>query len=253
MSQTSYSQTSFEMTGFDRPFRGGPQPNVGQSERLISVTAGALIALWALDRRPLWALTGLAVGGSLLYRGLTGHCSVYQSLGLNSAENGGRREQPPAIPAQQGERVECRITIAAAPDVLFRRWRKLSDLPQIMSHLDSVEELDERRSRWTVEGPLGIPLEWEAEILNERPNELISWRSLPGGSLDTAGSVRFEKGALENTTEVVVNMKYDPPAGKLGVWAAGALGSGLKRQLDEDLQKFKDHVEGTSLPLPTTK
>jgi uncharacterized membrane protein len=61
--------------------------NVGESERLTSLLAGGLIALFGMRRLSLTAL-GLALGGGyLLYRGLTGHCPVYRALDISTAKS----------------------------------------------------------------------------------------------------------------------------------------------------------------------
>ena len=107
------------------------------------------------------------------------------------------------------------MIIQREAEELYDAWRHFKGLPDFMSHLQSVEEIDERRSRWTAEGPLGTTITWEAEIINERPGELIAWRSVEGSAVDTAGSVRFEPSG-EAATQVIVNLKYNPPAGKAG-------------------------------------
>jgi uncharacterized membrane protein len=223
--------------------------NVGETERLLSIAAGGLVLLRALEAKPLGALFGLLAGGGLVYRGLSGHCSLYQRLGIDTsgaAKQGDHAAR--GVAAQQGERVECSVVIHAPPTTVFQRWRRLSHLPEILRHLDSVVELDSVRSRWTVSGPLGTALEWDAEIINEKPNELIAWRSLPGGSLDTAGSVRFQPRDNQRATELTVNMKYDPPGGQLGAWVADVLGAGLAAQLRDDLAAFKRQVETQAEP-----
>src|SRR5438034_10305159 len=83
-----------------------------------------------------------------------------------------------------------------------------------MSHLQSVKVLDDKRSHWVAKGPIGSDAEWDAEIINEIPNELIAWRSVDGSTVDNAGSVHFLP--LRGGTEVRVILRYYPPAGKLG-------------------------------------
>jgi uncharacterized membrane protein len=111
-----------------------------------------------------------------------------------------------------------------------------------MSHLKSVEEIDDRRSRWTAEGPFGMSITWEAEIIGERPGELIAWRSIDGSVVDTAGSVRFEPSG-EAATQLTVNLKYNPPAGKAGAKIAQLFGANPDQQIVEDLQRFKKIME----------
>ncbi|MDZ4779109.1 MAG: SRPBCC family protein [Planctomycetia bacterium] len=217
--------------------------NVHEGERILSVASGALVLLCALDRRPLGALTGFLIGGGLVYRGLTGHCQLYDKLGISTAPNAEMR----GVPAQHGERLERQLVIQAPPEKVYKFWRELSNLPSVLTHVSSVVQLDERHSRWKAETPHGTTLEWQAEIITDEPNRLIAWQSLPGGSLSTAGSVRFEPLGKGEQTRVTLNLKYDPPGGKLGVWVAKALGVDLLTDLNEDLRAFKQQMETPSV------
>jgi uncharacterized membrane protein len=95
---------------------------------------------------------------------------------------------------------------------------------------------------------LGKTVEWDAEIFNDVENELIAWRSLPGGDVATVGSVRFAPPENHRGTRVTVNMKYDPPAGKVGVWAASMLGADPDSEIQEDLGRFKQMMESGEAP-----
>jgi uncharacterized membrane protein len=215
--------------------------NIHESERILSVASGALVLLCALDRRPLGALMGFVVGGGLVYRGFTGHCQLYDKLGISTAPDPEMR----GVAAQHGERLERQLVIQAPPEKVYKFWRELSNLPSVLTHVSSVVQLDERHSRWQAETPLGTTLEWQAEIINDEPNRLIAWQSLPGGSLSTAGSVKFEPQG-SNQTRLSLNMKYDPPAGKVGVWVAKALGVDLLTELNDDLRALKQRMENSA-------
>jgi hypothetical protein len=64
----------------------GREVNVGDTERSLSAIAGGGLLLVGLSRLSLTSLLGIAVGGALLYRGLTGHCRVYEALEMTTAE-----------------------------------------------------------------------------------------------------------------------------------------------------------------------
>jgi uncharacterized membrane protein len=72
---------------------------------------------------------------------------------------------------------------------------------------------------------------------------MIAWQSLPGGQLETFGSVRFKRLGYGRGTAVAVSLKYQPPAGKIGASVASFLGGGLKKGLEEDLRRFKGFME----------
>ena len=131
---------------------------------------------------------------------------------------------------------------------LFAMWRQLDRLPRFVEHLKEVRMLGDGRSHWVAEAPLGMSVEWDAEIANERDGELIAWRSLPGSDVITAGSVHFTPAPGNRGTEVRVALKYDPPAGKLGGWVASLCGEEPGQQVRVDLQRFKQLAESGQIP-----
>jgi uncharacterized membrane protein len=121
-----------------------------------------------------------------------------------------------------------------------------------MSHLESVTRLDPegKRSRWVANGPAGVPIQWDAEIINEEPNRLIAWRSLGGADVDNAGSVRFID-ACERGTVLNVVMDYIPPAGRVGAMVAKLFGRDAEQLIRNDLRQFKQRVESGEIQVPS--
>lgn len=152
-----------------------------------------------------------------------------------------------ALGGPRGIRLEEAITIWSTPDDLYDRWRRLTDLPRFIPHLESVEMIDDCRSRWTARGPGGVRVTWEAEIINEIDPHVIAWRSLPGSEVASAGSVRFVRQSRGGTTMTVM-LQYDPPGGKLGGWVAWLAGSAPEQSLREGLRAFKRMAETGELP-----
>ncbi|HEX6963168.1 MAG TPA: SRPBCC family protein [Lacipirellula sp.] len=216
-------------------------PNVDYKERILSSLAGALLTAYGLSSGKRGSLLMAGLGGALLHRGMTGHCYLYNALGVNTA-----KPQPATvIPAGRGDRVEQSIVIMREPAELYSFWRELENLPKVMTHVKSIEPVDRVRSHWAADGPLGKQVEWDAEIFNDVENELIAWRSIPGSQVDTAGSVRFEPLGVGRGTKVTVNLKYDPPAGKVGAWVASILGRDPENMIADDLRRFKALLETT--------
>ena len=85
--------------------------------------------------------------------------------------------------------------------MLYALWSKFENFPQFMSNVLEVRNLSDNRSHWTVAGPAGIPVEWDAEITKMVPNELIAWKSLEGSTVPNAGYVLFEPND-DGTTEI---------------------------------------------------
>ncbi|MCU0495636.1 MAG: SRPBCC family protein [Chloroflexaceae bacterium] len=139
-------------------------------------------------------------------------------------------------------------TINKPADELYRFWRDFTNLPQFMKHLEAVTVLDERRSHWVARAPVGMTVEWDAEIVDERPNELIAWRSLPGAQVENSGSVRFVPAPGNHGTEVRVRLEYKPPAGAVGVAIAKLLREEPTQQVEGDVRRFKQLMEAGELP-----
>jgi uncharacterized membrane protein len=212
--------------------------NVGRIERWASAIGGGLavatgIAL-AQKRGQVWSAIGMGLAGAaLIKRGVSGRCEMYAALGVDtSAQDEERR----------GIRVEKRVTINRPRAELYSYWRKLENLPNFMQHLESVRQFGDGRSHWVAKAPTGT-VEWDAEIINERENELIAWQSLEGADIPNAGSVRFED-AGAGTTEVKVAFDYNPPGGQVGATVAKWFGEEPEQQVEDDLRRFKEVMEG---------
>jgi uncharacterized membrane protein len=144
---------------------------------------------------------------------------------------------------EAGIRLQHAITIDRPARELYDFWRDFTNLPQIMDHLESVEVLDGNRSHWKVKGPAGSTVEWDAEITEDRPGELIAWRSLEGADVDNVGSVRFVPAANDRGTVVRIDLAYDPPAGRVGATIAKLFGRGPGQEIRSDLRPFKQLME----------
>jgi uncharacterized membrane protein len=217
-----------------------PSVNVGDKERLFSMLAGGALGLYGLSRSSLGGLGLAAVGGSLLYRGMTGHCAMYQAMGVCTATP---RGSATSVRAGHGIKIDESIIVARDAATLWRYWRKLENLGRFMQHLHSVEEHDDRRSHWVACAPLGYRLHWEAEIINEKENELIAWRSVDGSDVDTAGSVHFRELPNGRGTEIRVILKYDAHAAQIAEPLARMMGESPQQQIHEDLRRFKQVME----------
>jgi uncharacterized membrane protein len=222
--------------------------NVGRHERLLSATAGAALAGLGVKRGGVLGALGALAGGVLLYRGISGYCPVYGALGRSSAtrrELGMDRMERGAsasVALDRGTRVDQRVVIQRPVHEVFSFFRDLHNLPKVMSHIEKVEVSSSALSHWTVRGPAGTHLRWDAEIINERPDELIAWRSRGGADVRNAGSVRFSP-TPSGGTEVRVQMRYDPPAGAVGAAVAKLFGESADEQMKADLQRLKGELE----------
>lgn len=183
--------------------------------------------------------TGRATAAALAVLGVTA-ADILCARALDGAREPVTRE---------GFRVVEATTINRGIDEVYAFWQRFQNLPRFMRHLESVELLGDRRSRWRAKGPAGLRVEWEAETTAERPNELIAWRSLPGSQVDNSGTVRFQTAPGARGTEVRVELEYRPPAGALGRNVAWLFGEEPAQQIHEDLRRFKQLLETGEIPL----
>jgi len=212
------------------------KPNISNTEKWVSTIAGTALALAGLRKsNRMLSVAGLG----LVARGVSGFCPVSKAAGRNTASTDTRS----ALGGSRGIRVEASTTIYRPAQEVYAYWRQFDNLPRFMSHLQEVRDLGNGRSEWTAKGPLGVPVSWTAEIINDISPELISWRSTGDADVVSAGSVRFTAAPGDHGTEVRVKLQYDPPAGKIGATVAWLFGEDPQTQIEEDLRRFKQLLE----------
>jgi uncharacterized membrane protein len=218
-------------------------PNVHGLERVATAAAAAwLLTSYSRGQWKNWGGAARAipwVAGALAFRALTGYCGIYGALGTGTR----RTDTRTRLAGRRGIHVRERTTVARRPYEVFSLWRRLDNLPDFMPHLESVEELDERRSHWITRPIAGMRFEWDAEIIDEIEGEHIGWRSLPGSDIVSAGSVHFKPTPDGRGTDVEVVLQYDPPAGHIGGAIAALLGDDPASQFRQDLHRFKQWLE----------
>lgn len=126
---------------------------------------------------------------------------------------------------------------------VYQFWRNFEGFPRFMGHLENVRIIDDKRSHWTARGPMGMHVEWDAEIIEDVPNEHLAWRSVENADIDNAGVVRFEEAPGGRGTIVRIETHYRPPAGAAGMIVAKLFGEEPQIQIDGDLRRFKQMVE----------
>ncbi len=224
------------------PLEGSIGPvNVGQVERYGSIIGGAALAAFGLSRRNLPGLLLTALGGAFIARGVTGHCALYESVGLTTSN-----PRRPGVPDRTGIRLDRSIFIARPPEELFRFWRNLGNLAEFVENIQSIRILDDIHSHWAVKGPRGRLYEWDAEIVNEHPGEMISWQTLPGSDVQSAGTVRFTP--ADGGAMLRVVLEFHPPGGHFGARIAWLIGKDPETQLAGDLERLKKIMESQPAP-----
>jgi uncharacterized membrane protein len=201
--------------------------NWSPAQRALAGAFGTGLATYGYFRGGLRGLSLCALGGALLAR-----ATANENLGT--------------LVKGKGIYVEKTLRIDAPVEQVFAYWRNLENFPQWMSHVREVRYIGGDRFHWTVDGPAGIPVEWDAELLNVRDNREMTWRSVDGSEVEHTGRVRFEPDG--EGSRVHVQMRYAPPGGVIGHAVAKAFGADPKSEMDEDLLRLKSLIETGRLP-----
>ncbi|MFL5561866.1 MAG: SRPBCC family protein [Gemmatimonadaceae bacterium] len=147
-------------------------------------------------------------------------------------------------PADDGTvRLAAQITVGASPEDVYAFWQDLGNLPRFMGHLESVQMTENGRSHWKAKAPTGLTAEWDAETIEDRPNEYIAWHSLEHEAVDNLGSVTFIKAPGDRGTEVHLEMEYHPRGGAVGAKLANMFRKIPEAALSADLKRFKQMME----------
>jgi uncharacterized membrane protein len=203
------------------------------------VGGAALVALAARDRS--WRSISLALAGApLVWRGATGSWPTVP------------RAVADRLPDPLPPSIEVSLTVNRPRQEVYAFWRRLENLPRFMRHIDSVTETGDGRSHWVGKSPvganLGAKIEWDAEIVEDREGQVLSWQSLPGSQVDNAGSVVFADATGGRGTVVRVHLDLDPPGGGVGRAISRMLSPITKQQVHEDLRRFKNLLEAGEVP-----
>lgn len=211
--------------------------NVHPLERLLSVAMGACLMQSGLQRNGVGGALRLLAGGALAYRGLRGHCPLYEAYDIDTRAGRHTLER-----SRDWQEIEASVLISRPPNELYRLWRDFTRMPGLLSHVEKVEILDDQRSRWTVIGPMNARLELVSHIEDDQQDRRIAWRSTPQASVETRGAVEFlAEGS--GATRVKVHLSYMPPGGSIGRVIGRIFGPDAQRRLDEDLQRFKESLD----------
>ncbi len=190
-----------------------------------SIVAGGALAVYGVTRKSPGGLGLAAAGGLLALRGI-------------------RRAATP-----KPVHVERSFTINRPVSEVFDYFRNFENLPKFMLHLREVRVTGDKTSRWVAEAPMGLELEWDAEIVDEAKDRHITWQSLPGTLIPNRGWVGFRPASeYHGGTEMTVVLEYIPPAGRGGAMFARIFGREPGMQIREDLRRLKQLLEAGEIP-----
>jgi len=172
---------------------------------------------------------------------------VVSSVRLTSEKNAatGHDEGSFALPQPQEGRqlIQATVTVNKPIEEAYAFWKEPSNFGRFMDQIESVQVLSGGRSHWKAKPLAGVSVEWDAEIVTDRPNELLSWQSVDGSEIRNTGVVKFRRASGGRGTEVELEMEFQPPAGAIGEKIAKMLETIPKTQLKNDLRRFKQLME----------
>jgi uncharacterized protein YndB with AHSA1/START domain len=133
-------------------------------------------------------------------------------------------------------KVEKSIVVNVPVDTVYNQWTQFEEFPHFMGGITEIRQLDDTRLQWVAE-IAGVKRQWEARILEQKPNEKVAWAATEGAT--NAGAVYFAPAGAGQTT-VRLELEYEPEGvvetigDKLGV---------VERRVQADLEKFKSFIE----------
>jgi uncharacterized membrane protein len=219
--------------------------NIDDGERWASLVGGGLLLVFGLSRGGGLGTAATVTGGVLMYRAARGHSQLYEVLGLRDAPVPAARVT--SLAQRRGITVRRTISINKPVEEVYAFWRDFENLPRFMRHLESVTT-DGMRSHWVARAPAGRTVTWDAEIVEEKPNELIAWQSLEHADVRNAGVVTFTRGPGGRGVTIRVSLTYAPPGGKLAAVVARLFGEEPGQQVQDDLRALKQLLEAGEVP-----
>ncbi|HEU4325513.1 MAG TPA: SRPBCC family protein [Roseiflexaceae bacterium] len=132
---------------------------------------------------------------------------------------------------------EQSIEVDVPVNTAYNQWTQFEEFPRFMQRIDQVRQLNDTRLLWRAT-IAGKSKEWSAEIVEQQPDRLISWRSTDGAP--NGGTVRFEP-IEPRRTRVYLRMEYDPEG--IIEWLGDSIGV-VERSVRDDLERFKQFIEG---------
>lgn len=212
--------------------------NVNSPERIFSIIAGTYLfysGVKSAFKKPVSGIAKIIAGGTLLSRGISGYCPIYDQLGADSTK-------PEVINIRQ------RLIVNKPREDVYQFWRQLDNLPLFMRHIESVEYINAIQSTWKVKFSKNTPaVTWKAEIVKEIPNRLIGWHSVIGAVIEHGGKVEFNDNG-NGSTELFVVFSYQSPIGGIGTGVAKSFSPSLEKLIREDIFNFKHFIETKEIP-----
>lgn len=144
------------------------------------------------------------------------------------------------------QRVEGSVEIERPVNEVYDYWETLENLPQFMKNVEEVRPTGSDLTHWTIKGPFGATIEFDARTTEKEQNNAIGWNTVDG-EVGTSGEVRFSDIGSQSTRVDVVMNYSNPPGGKLGEKVSRIVAD-PQLLLAQDLENLRDVLEGVATP-----
>ena len=210
--------------------------NVSNRGRIFSMAAGTAMYLLSGGRNQGLLKKLVRFGGLyFLYRGISGNCPVSAMLQKNDLT-----AHTPSV------NIRLSFMVHAPRKMVYDAWRNLERLPRFLKHIRKIKVTNAIHSHWVLKTPGRVPaVEWDAEIIEQEDARELSWRSLPGSMIETAGKINFAD--TLNGTELIILITYRPPAGYIGSTIAKLMNPTFRNMVKQDLLRFKEYIENKTM------
>jgi uncharacterized membrane protein/CBS domain-containing protein len=199
--------------------------------RVLAAAAGSGLAFWGAKKRDTASSMLASAGVGLLARSLV--------------------NKPIAsfLPNGENDKVEVHksIKIKAPREKVYEILKYPQYFPYFMSHVQKVDQTADKQFKWEVEGIAGYPVNWETEVTEVKPNELIRWKNKGDGEIGQSGELKLES-INDESTRLQIEMNYEPFGGRFGHFIAGVFHRDPKSEMDDDLMRLKTYIEKGKLP-----
>jgi uncharacterized membrane protein len=192
---------------------------------------GAALLMWGARRGPP-GIALAALGAAALLRATTNRdfAALFGATDHRTATRRGAID------------VTKTIAVQAPVREVFDYFTAFENFPRFMQHVRDLKRLNGDRWHWKVQGPGGLSFEWDAIVTGRVDGEYVAWKSTEAAAIQNRGEARFEP-LPDGSTRVTIHLAYDPPLGAIGHAIAKLFGADPKRELDDDMLRFKSLLE----------
>ncbi len=134
------------------------------------------------------------------------------------------------------KKIEDSITVDVPISRAYNQWTQFEEFHNFMEGIKEVKQMNDKRLHWKAE-IAGQTKEWDAEIFEQIPDQLIAWRSTSGAK--NSGTVVFTDLGSEQT-KLTLHLEYDPEG--IAETLGDAFGV-VSARVTGDLKRFKEFIE----------